>query len=154
MYVYPLAAEPCLHPNLSYVHGVRGCVNSIPGGRRNPFPGGMQKPNPRGMREYHPRGCLGTPGICLIHAQDQKSCLATRDTQHRSRPNLRRRDPNGRILPASSDASDKAASKKRCSPRKRNVTIIRERNVTIIRKHNNHTNLRGFEITQVRLGTS
>ena len=37
-----------------------------------------------------------------------------RDTQHGSRPNLRRRDPKGRIVPTPSNVSDKGANTKKC----------------------------------------
>ena len=39
--------------------------------------------------------------------------LATRDTQHGSRPNLGQRDPNDRIVPTSTDDADKGASAKK-----------------------------------------
>ena len=45
--------------------------------------------------------------------------LGTRDTLHGSRPNLRQREPNGRIVPTPPDVSNKGASTKRCAQRKR-----------------------------------
>ena len=44
--------------------------------------------------------------------------LATRDTLHGSRPNLRQRDPKGRIVPTPSDVSDEGTSTKRCAGRR------------------------------------
>ena len=40
--------------------------------------------------------------------------LATRDTLHGPCPNLRQRDPNGRIVPTPPNVSNKGASTKRC----------------------------------------
>ena len=51
--------------------------------------------------------------------------LATRDTLHGSRPNLRHCGLDGRILPTPSDLSDKGASTKRYARRKKKMTIIR-----------------------------
>ena len=53
--------------------------------------------------------------------------LATRDTLHGSRPNLRQRDPDGRIVPTPSSVSDKGegASTKTCVRRKKKMIIIR-----------------------------
>ena len=62
-----------------------------------------------------PRRCCGNPGICLIHAKRPKKLrrLATRDTLHGSRPNLRQRDRMGRTVLTPSDVSGKGASTKR-----------------------------------------
>ena len=49
--------------------------------------------------------------------------LATRDALHGSRPNLRQRDPGGRIVPTPSDATDQGASTKRCAPREKIIII-------------------------------
>ena len=52
MYVYPLRAEkPGLHPNLTCVHGDRGCGN--------PIPREMRKPNPRRDGETQSLGECG-----------------------------------------------------------------------------------------------
>ena len=45
--------------------------------------------------------------------------LATRDTLHGSRPNLRQRDPNGRIVPTPPNVSDKGTSTKRYAREKK-----------------------------------
>ena len=45
--------------------------------------------------------------------------LATRDTLHGSRPNLRQSDPDGRIMPTPPDVSDKGATTIRCARRKK-----------------------------------
>ena len=76
----------------------RGCVN--------PIPGGMRKPNPRGdgvsAETPSSGGCGNTiPGDVpyLGPGPKKNSRLATLDTLHGSRPNLRQRDPDGRIVP-------------------------------------------------------
>ena len=51
--------------------------------------------------------------------QNKFKRLATRDTLHGSRPNLRQRDPNDRIVPTPPNVSDKSASTKRCLRRKK-----------------------------------
>ena len=51
--------------------------------------------------------------------------LTTRDTLHGSRPNLRHRNLDGRIVPTPSDVSDEGASTKRYARRKKRMTIIR-----------------------------
>ena len=100
--MYPLRGEkPGLHPNLTYVRGDRGC--------RNPIPEDVAET--RGF-------ALGVP-----KAKKSKR-LATRDTLHRSRPNLRQREPDGRIVPTPPDVWDKGASTKRCARRKKKITNI------------------------------
>ena len=42
-----------------------------------------------------------------------------RDTQHGSHPNLRQREPDGRIVPTLPDVWDKGASTKRCARREK-----------------------------------
>ena len=46
--------------------------------------------------------------------------LATRNTLHESRPNLRQCDPNGRIMPTPPNDSDKGASTTICPRRSKN----------------------------------
>ena len=60
--------------------------------------------------------------LSMPKAKKGKKRLDTRDTLHESRPNLRQRDPNGRIVPTSPNVSDKGASTKRCVRRKKNAT--------------------------------
>ena len=96
MYVYPLAEEPGLHPNLTRVHGHRACVN--------PIPRGMRKPG-------------DFPQVCPRPKKFER--LATRDTLHGSRPNLRRRDPKDRTVPPPLNVSGKGASTKRCVRKKK-----------------------------------
>ena len=95
--------------------GIGDAVPQSPGGCGNPIHGGMWK--------HHPRGCCGNPAICLKVCSRPKKFkrLATCDTPHGSRPNLRQRDPIGRVVPTPSDVSDKGASTKRCARRKKNV---------------------------------
>ena len=98
--VYPLRGEkPGLLPNLTYVRGDRGC--------RNPIPGDVAET--RGFALYY------------IYVPKAKNVfrLATRDTLHGSRQNLRQREPDGRIVPTPPDVSDKGASTKRCAQRKK-----------------------------------
>ena len=89
----------------------------------------MRKPNPRRDAETQsPGGCgntipgdvAGTRGFTssMPNARTVKR-LATRDTQHGSRPNLRQRDPNGRIVPTPPDVSDKGSNTKRCARKKK-----------------------------------
>ena len=73
---------------------------------------------------------------------NKKKRLATRDTLHRSRPNIRQCDPNGRIAPTPSSVSDKGASMKRCARRKEERTIIRK--VYISCFHSLHLSDSGF----------
>ena len=82
-----------------------------------------------GDAETQSPGMLRKPGICLKCAQGQKKItrLATRDTLHGSRPNLRHRDLDGRIVPTPSDVSDKSTSTKRYARRRKindNYTYI------------------------------
>ena len=95
------AGKPGLHPNLTCVHGDRGCGNTIPGdvAETRAFASSMPKATCKSKR------------------------LATRDTLHGSRPNLRQRDPDGLIVTTPSDFSDKGASTKRCARRKKKETI-------------------------------
>ena len=104
--MYPLRAEkPGLHPNLACVLGDRGC--------RNPIPGMLRKPG-------------DLPQVCPRPKKFER--LATRDTLHGSRPNLRQREPDGRrIVPTPPDVSDEGASTKRCARREKkyhNYTYI------------------------------
>ena len=73
----------------------------------------------RGQRMWksRPRGCCGTPRDLPCPCPRKKTFkrLATCDTLHGWRPNLRQRDPNGSIVPTPYDVSDKGASKKRCA---------------------------------------
>ena len=64
----------------------------------------------------------GLPQVCPRPKKIEG--LATRDTLHESRPNLRRRDVDSRIVPTPSDVSDKGASTKRYARRKQKMTII------------------------------
>ena len=70
-----------------------------------------------GDAETQSPGMLRKPGdlpqVCVRPKKFKK--LATRDTLHGSRPNLRQRDPDGRIVLTPSDVSDKGASTKRCA---------------------------------------
>ena len=79
-----------------------------------------------GDAEAQSPGMLRKPGDCLKCAQGQKKFerLATRDTLHGSRPNLRHRDLDGRIVPTPSDVWDKGASTKRYARRSKKMTII------------------------------
>ena len=94
----PLRGEkPGLHPKLTYVRVDRGC--------RNPIPGDVAET--RGFPLYVP------------NAKEKFKRLATRDTLHGSRPNLRQREPDGRIVPTPPDVWDKGASTKRCAQRRK-----------------------------------
>ena len=70
------------------------------------------------MQQPIRRACFGNPEICLKCTQGKNKIkrLATRDTLHGSRPNLRQRDPDGRIVPIPSDVSDRGASTSRDAP--------------------------------------
>ena len=94
---------------------------------------GMRKPNPRGDAETPSPGMLRKPGdLPYPCSRSRKSKgLATCDPLHESRPNLRQRDPNGRIVPPPPNASDKGASTKRCF-RQKQMAIMR---VHIPRSH-------------------
>ena len=123
--MYLLRTEkPGLHPNPTCVHADRRCGNLIPGG--------VRKLNPRRNAKTH---CSGGCGIAMLRKPGDlpEVCptpqkfkrLATRGTLHGSRPNLRQRDPNGRIVPTPSDVLDKGASTKRCARKKKdNHTYI------------------------------
>ena len=52
----------------------------------------------------------GLPQVCPGSKKFKR--VATRDTLHGSRPNLRQREPDGRIVPIPPDVSDKGASTK------------------------------------------
>ena len=95
--VYPLRAEkPSLYPNITCVREDRGC--------RNPIPGDIAET--RGFASSVPK------------AKKVFDRLATRGTLHESRPNLRQREPDGRIVPTPPDVSGKGVSTKRCARRK------------------------------------
>ena len=66
-------------------------------------------------------GMLRKPGDLPQVCPRPKKCkrLATRDALHGSRPNLRRREPDGRVVPIPSDVSEKEASTKICARRKK-----------------------------------
>ena len=79
-----------------------------------------------GDAETQSPGMLRKPGDLPYMCPRPKKFkrLATRDTLHESRPNLRQREPDGRIVPTPPDVSDKGASTKRCAQRKKKITII------------------------------
>ena len=91
------AEKPGLHPTLAGYTGI--------GDAETPSPGMLREP-------------VDLPYVCPRPKKLKR--LATRDTLHGSRPNLRQRDPNGRIVPTPSDVSDKGANRKR-----KKMTIIR-----------------------------
>ena len=98
LYVALRAEKPGLHLNLTCVHGDRGYKTPIPG------------------------DVAETRGFILSVPKAKKiQRLATRDTLDGSRPNLRQRDPDGRIVPTPSDVSGKGASTKRFARRKKNA---------------------------------
>ena len=78
-----------------------------------------------GDTETQSPGMLWKPGdlpqMCPTPKKFQR--LATRDTLHGSRPNLRQREPDGRIVPTPPDVSDKGASTKRCARRGKKIAI-------------------------------
>ena len=88
------AEKPVFFPNLTCVRGDRGC--------RNPIAGDVAET--RGFASSVPKA-------------KKVIRLATRDTLHGSRPNLRQRELDGRIVPTPPDVSGKGASKKRCARR-------------------------------------
>ena len=96
------AEKPGLHPNFACVRGDKGC--------RNPIPAGMLR-KPGDLPQVCPR-------------QKTFKRLATHDALHGSRPNLRQREPDGRIAPTPPDVWDKGASTKRCARRKKKIVII------------------------------
>ena len=73
-----------------------------------------------GDAETQSPGVLRKPGdlpkVCPRPKKFKR--LATRDILHGSRPNLRQRHPDGRIVPTLSDVSDKSARTKTCARRK------------------------------------
>ena len=74
----------------------------------------------RGCRNTNPGDVAETRGFALRVPKAKKfKRLATRDTLHGSCPNLRQREPDGRIVPTPSDVSAKGASTKRCARRKK-----------------------------------
>ena len=92
--MYSLRAEKRgLHPNITSVHGDRGC--------RNPIPGDVAET--RGF-------ALGVPKVKRV----QKAC----HVRH-----IARIAPTGRIVPTPSDVSDKGASTKRCARKKKMTII-------------------------------
>ena len=78
-----------------------------------------------GDAETQSPGMLRKPGdlpqVCPRPKKVKR--LATRDTLHRSRLNLREHEPDGRIVPTPHDVSDKGASTKRRA-RKKKITIV------------------------------
>ena len=84
-------------------------------GCENPIPGGMRKPSPRGDAETPPPGMFRKPEDlpCQCPRQTNFKSLAIRDTLHGSRPNLRHRDRDGRIMLTPLNGSDKGSSRKR-----------------------------------------
>ena len=102
--------------------GIGDAETPSPGGCVNPIPRGMRKPNPRGDAETPSPGMLRKLGDLPLGCPRPKKFkrLATRDTLHGSRPNLRQRDPNGRIVPTPPNVSYKGVSTKRCARRKKN----------------------------------
>ena len=122
MYANPMAEEPGFHPNLTCVHGDRRRGNSIPGGVREPNPRRDAETQSPGDAETLSPGMLLKPGDMPYQYPRpiRFKGLITRDTLHGSRANLRQRDPNGRIVPAPSDVSDKGASTESCARRKKN----------------------------------
>ena len=85
----------------------KGCVNSILGE--------IRKHNPRGDAETSSLGMLRKPGDLPYPCPRPKQFKrhATRDKPHGSRPNLRQRDPNGRIVPTPLNVLDEGPSTKR-----------------------------------------
>ena len=75
-----------------------------------------------GDAETQSPGMLRKPWDLLKCAQGQKRLkrLAMRETMHGSRPDLRQREPDGRIVPTLSGVSDKSASTNGCARRKKN----------------------------------
>ena len=103
MYVYPLAENPVCIQFLRGYTGIRDAETESPGMLRKP--GDLPYPCPRPKKFKR---------------------LATRDTLHGSRPNLRQRDRVGRIVSTPPpNVSGKGASTKRCARRKEKMTTIR-----------------------------
>ena len=112
----------CLPLGLVRAHDVHTFFGFASKGCVNPIPGGMWKPNPRGDAETPSLGMLRKPGDSPYPYPRPKKFkrLATRDTLHGSRPNLRHRDPNGLIVPTPPSVSDKGASTKLCAREHKN----------------------------------
>ena len=74
-----------------------------------------------GGAETQSPGMLWKPGdlpqVCPRPKKFKR--LATHDTLHGSRPNLRQREPDGRIVPIPPDVWDEGASTKRCARREK-----------------------------------
>ena len=90
-----------------------------------------------GDTETQSPGMLWKPGDLPQMSPTPKKFqrLATRDTLHGSRPNLRQREPDGRIVPTPPDVSDKGAGTKRCAQRKKKnhnytYTYTGQKNIT------------------------
>ena len=97
MYVYPLAENPVCIQLLRAYRRIRDVETQSPGMLRKPEDLPYPCPRPENIKR-----------------------LATRDTLHRSRPNLRQRDRMGRIVPTSSDVSGKERCKhKKVCPKKK-----------------------------------
>ena len=77
------------------------------------------------MQQPKPRGCCGNPGIasCVPQAKKVKR-LATRDTLNGSRPNLRQREPDGRIVPTPPTFGTKVRARRDVPEGRKNITII------------------------------
>ena len=83
----------------------------------------------KSLRTYAGIGDAETqfPGMCRKPGDLSKVCpkvkklerLATRDTQHGSRPDLQQREPDGRIVSTPPDVWDKGASTKGCARSKK-----------------------------------
>ena len=95
LYMCPLRPEkPGLHPNLTCVHGDRGCRTPIPGDCVNPIPGGMQKPNPRGDAETSTPGMLRKPGDLAQVCPSPKSLKGLPRATHTDRAQT-----SGNVIP-------------------------------------------------------
>ena len=87
-----------------------------------------------GLAETQTPGMLRKPGdlpyVCPRPKKFKRH--ATLDTLHGSRPNLRHRGLDGRIVPTPSGLSDKGASTKRHARRRKKMTNIREKLTNIL----------------------
>ena len=92
--IYEQKTPACIQIVRTYA-GIRDAETLSPGMLRKP--GDLPYPRPR---------------------PKQFKRLATRDTLHGSRPNLRQRDPNGRIMPTPPNVSDTGVSTNRCGSRR------------------------------------